>query len=385
MQPVDNGRWREADVAGGVAWLAVCAAQLHAADGNSTAAATAVAAARRALDFLAVQTQSPLYETLMPLAVLAAARVNALQAATAQAPYNLSQLLDWSLSNGDNQYRAGWGAMAPGTRFGSSPVEGLIGSLTDGGGYAFFGNTIWFLSMLAPVPVYAPTLARRLAVWIYQVLAALPLFFGDTPEVAQQQSNPKGYWDPLSVVAYEGLRKCDFNRTFNRCLHGESFGPFATGDWCELLDCDDLGWVCNPGAAVPEPCRAGSDRALYGGAVLGVVAGLAKPTNVSGVWQLNLQAAEAFRAPGTGATYLYYNPGSSPAWVALTSALCCGANRQTVDVWDLVAQRLAWEAVACACAPLPSPSPDVAFGLPLPPDAVALLQLRWRNSSQSLH
>ena len=34
---------------------------------------------------------------------------------------------------------AGWGVVTG--QWGGKPVDGLIGSSTDGGGYAFFGNT----------------------------------------------------------------------------------------------------------------------------------------------------------------------------------------------------------------------------------------------------
>ena len=40
--------------------------------------------------------------------------------------------------------------------WGGLDVGGTIGSITDGGGYAFAGNGIWSLAALAPVPRYQP-------------------------------------------------------------------------------------------------------------------------------------------------------------------------------------------------------------------------------------
>ena len=48
-------------------------------------------------------------------------------------PYNLSKLLGFTLSDGDNQHRKGWGMIAGGTQWGGRDVGGLIGSINDGG------------------------------------------------------------------------------------------------------------------------------------------------------------------------------------------------------------------------------------------------------------
>lgn len=74
------------------------------------------------------------------------------------------------------------------------------------------------------------------------------------------------------MVAYEGLRRCDFNRTVQGCLHGAAFGPFATGDWCEMLDCNDISWACRAGIhSELLPCTSASDRVIYGGGAVGVL------------------------------------------------------------------------------------------------------------------
>ena len=116
MQPFDNGQWTEADAAASVALLGVWAA--HDAgqprprtQADPTARADALALADTALRFLERQTKSPLYECVMPQGVLAAARMNALAGAN---KYNVSQMLEFALSDGDNQYRSGWGMLGAG-------------------------------------------------------------------------------------------------------------------------------------------------------------------------------------------------------------------------------------------------------------------------------
>lgn len=91
---------------------------------------------------------------------------------------------------------------------------GLANHAAMTGGYAFAGNGLWFLAMLAPVPRYQPQLARALAKWVYNLASAMRYFLGDSAAVKDQQSNPLDKWDRGNSVMYEGLRKCDFNRTF---------------------------------------------------------------------------------------------------------------------------------------------------------------------------
>ena len=353
MQPFDNGQWTEADAAASVALLGVWAAHdagrsQPRAQADPTARADALALADTALRFLERQTKSPLYECVMPQGVLAAARMNALAGAN---KYNVSQMLEFALSDGDNQYRSGWGMLGAGTRWGGRDVGGLIGSLTDGGGYAFLGNGLWSLAALSPVPRYAPQFSRAIAKWTYllriiymrylcvefackflciyriyiirsryNLANAARYFYGDTPAVLDRQSNPADHWDSLNVVGYEGLRKCDFNRTAGKCLHGDAFGPFATGDWCEALNCTDVGWSCSDDGT---PCSQRSDRVLYGGGALGVLGGVVAPTNESAVLRIDVLATDVYAAD-SAPLYLYYNPTNSTVWVAVVGGDACG-------------------------------------------------------------
>lgn len=254
MTPVDNGLWTEGDAAAGVAWLGVVAAYDGSTPNGTSDREESLALAHTALRFLEAQTLSPLYECIMPQGALAAARMNAEHGTN----YNVTKMLEFTFSNGKNQYRKGWGMLGTST-WGSRQdkkaydVGGLIGSITDGGGYAFLGNGLWNLAVLAPIPRYKPQYGRILAKWIYNLANSYKYFFGDQPELQGRQSNPHDKWDKYSVVGYEGLRRCDWNRTVypQRCLHGSDFGPFATGDWCELVNCDNIAWDCQAGL----PCE----------------------------------------------------------------------------------------------------------------------------------
>lgn len=326
MTPIDNGEWTEGDVAGGVAWLGVVAAEVLVGKARQQA----LEMATTALTFLSAQARSPLYECIMPLGALAAARMNANHAGA----FDVQQLLEWSLSDGNNTHRGGWGMISAdwGPSAKQVDVGGLIGSITDGGGYAFSGNGIWFVAMLSPVPRYQPQFARAIARWVYRVASSTRYFFGDQPEVQGHQSNPRDRWDVNNVVAYEGLRRCDYNRTVGTCLHGDSFGPFATGDWCEMLDCDNISWACPRGI----PCSSASNRVLYGGAAIGVLAGVVASTNDSLVPQLDLQATDVHPS-AVDLAYLVYNPRQAPGTtvVSVRCPRCTAAG--TYSIADLVA------------------------------------------------
>ena len=84
---------------------------------------------------------------VLPFGALAAARLNAEHGGN----HSVAKLVDWCLST-SARIRVGWGAVR--ATWGSATAHGLIGSSTDGAGYAFFGNTAWFASQLAPLIRY---------------------------------------------------------------------------------------------------------------------------------------------------------------------------------------------------------------------------------------
>jgi hypothetical protein len=257
--------------------------------------------------------------------------------------------------------------LAAGTRWGGRDVGGLIGSLTDGGGYAFLGNGLWSLAALSPVPRYAPQFSRAIAKWTYNLANAARYFYGDTPAVMDRQSNPVDHWDSLNVVGYEGLRKCDFNRTVGKCLHGDAFGPFATGDWCEALNCTDVRWSCNDDGT---PCSHRSDRVLYGGGALGVLGGVVAPTNESAVLRIDVLATDVYAAD-SAPLYLYYNPTNSTVWVAVVGGDACG-DGQLHDLVDYATGQELARGLDCSGVPSAAAPPAA---VQLAPDTARLVSL----------
>ena len=113
--------------------------------------------------------------------------------------YDVGKMLSFALSDGDNQHRKGWGMLSGDTKWGGRDVGGLIGSITDGGGYAFLGNGLWTLASLSPVPRYAPAYSKAIAKWVYSVASATKYYYADTPGLAGQ-SNPHDHWDKHALV-----------------------------------------------------------------------------------------------------------------------------------------------------------------------------------------
>ena len=85
----------------------------------------------RALERKTVKA-SPLYEVLLPYAVLTAARMNAELGRN----YDVPKLANWCFDpKAAPQARPNWGVITG--NWSGLDVDGLVGSATDGGGYAF--------------------------------------------------------------------------------------------------------------------------------------------------------------------------------------------------------------------------------------------------------
>ena len=168
-------------------------------------------------------------------------------------------------------------------------------------------------------------------------------------------------------MGYEGLRKCDFNRTAGKCLHGQAFGPFATGDWCEALNCTDVGWPCSDDGT---PCSKRSDRVLYGGGALGVLGAVVATTNESAVLRINVLATDVY-AEDSPPLFLYYNPTNSTLWVAVVGVEACGMG-QLYDLVDHATGRELARRVDCSGMPTAAPPASVQ----LAPDTAPLVGVR---------
>jgi hypothetical protein len=260
MKPVDNGKWKEPDAAAGIGWLEYMAwvrwrspKYLQAADWS--------------MRFLHNRTENPTYEILMPYGAYLAARMNA----ELGRKYDVHKLLTWCFD--ESKARPGWGTIAE--DWGSYSCHGLVGSITDGGGYAFAMNTFASAGALVPLVRYDDRYSRAIGKWMLNAANSARLFYRDALPNDHQSS---AFWqDDGGVIAYEGLRK-----------EWKGRSPYATGDPMRL------GW-------------GPTDLALYGGSYVGFFGGIVRRTNVEMILQLDCLATDFFHGRAYP-TFLYYNP-----------------------------------------------------------------------------
>jgi hypothetical protein len=198
MQPFDNGERIEPEGAAGIAWLEYMAWQ-KSKDPRFLAAADW---ALRALQQKPLEA-NPLYEVLLPYAAFTAARMNAELGRN----YDVSRLVNWCFeARPKPQARPNWGVITG--SWNGLEVNGLLGSVTDGGGYAFAMNTFQYAGTLAPLARYDARYARALGKWILNLANAARLFYPNAHDAEHQSSYAWARkYDPKSVIAYEGLRK----------------------------------------------------------------------------------------------------------------------------------------------------------------------------------
>jgi hypothetical protein len=260
MKPVDNGKWKEPDAAAGIGWLEYMAwvkwrspKYLQAADWS--------------MQFLYKRKENPHYEILMPYGAYLAARMNG----ELGRKYDVHKLLTWCFD--ESKARPGWGTIAE--NWGGYSCHGLVGSLTDGGGYAFSMNTFASAGALVPLVRYDDRYASAIGKWMLNAANSARLFYRDALRDDHQSS---AFWkDDRGVIAYEGLRK-----------EWKGRSPYASGDPIRL------GW-------------GPTDLALYGGSYVGFFGGIVRRTNVEMILQLDCLATDFFHARAYP-TYLYYNP-----------------------------------------------------------------------------
>ncbi|HEV2830154.1 MAG TPA: hypothetical protein VGW76_21320 [Pyrinomonadaceae bacterium] len=260
MKPVDNGKWKEPDAAAGIGWLEYMAwvkwrspKYLQAADWS--------------LRFLHNRAENPTYEILMPYGAYLAARING----ELGRRYDVHKLLTWCFD--ESKARPGWGTIAE--NWGGYSCHGLVGSISDGGGYAFSMNTFASAGALVPLVRYDDRYSRAIGKWMLNAANSARLFYRDALPDDHQSS---AFWQhDGGVIAYEGLRK-----------EWKGRSPYATGDPMRL------GW-------------GPTDLGLYGGSYVGFFGGIVRRTNVEMILQLDCLATDFFHDRAYP-TYLYYNP-----------------------------------------------------------------------------
>ena len=270
-QPVDNNQWKEPDAAAAVAYL-----QLF--EGLRSGDAGYVSAARQALSNLQKRDDNPTYEILTAYGALAAAYLNAERGDR----WDVPRFVDWCFDP-TSPNRVGWGMIAG--RWGRYAAGGLMGSTSDGGGYAFAMNTFLNLATLAPIARYDDRFSAALAKWVLNASNAARLFYKDSLP-ADHQSGREWPGDPKAGIAYEALR---------RTWEGKS--PYAAGD------AKRNGW-------------AKEDFGLYGGGYVGLLAALIHRTNVPEILRIDLRSTD-FLPTKAYPTDLFWNPYPEPKTVLL--------------------------------------------------------------------
>jgi len=261
--------------------------------------------AKSATEALLSQTESRFYEILLPFGAYTAARLNAEQGTN----YDVKKLIDWTFDGcQDIEGRYGWGVIAD--RWGDYDVSGLQGSITDGGGYGFFMNSVAMAWPLVPLVKYEPQYANAIGKYMLNAVNASRLFYPDQVDDTHQ-------WLPElknlthGIIGYEGVRKIDdYN---NPALKGIS--PVSIGDGPK--------WVDN------QPKE--SMFSLYSTSIAGVFGAIVQPTNVEGILALDCNATD-FYAENKYPVFLYYNPFGEMKTVTYSSD-------KDVDLFDIISKK----------------------------------------------
>lgn len=274
MQGMRNNIPWQQDAAGGHAYVLYSAFQKF---GD----ARYLEGAKRATQALVNQKESRFYEILLPFGAYTAARLNAEQGTTFDVAKLLNHTFDGCQSK---EARYGWGVIAD--KWGDYDVSGLQGSITDGGGYAFFMNSVALAWPLVPMVKYEPQYAEAIGKYMLNAVNASRLFYPDQVDDAHQ-------WLPQKknitngIIAYEGVRKTDDYK--KPALEGIS--PVSIGDGPK--------WV----AGQPEE----SMFSLYSTSIAGVFGAIVHSTDVEGILALDCNVTD-FYAENPFPVYLYYNP-----------------------------------------------------------------------------
>lgn len=266
MEPYDNGVWKEPDCAAGLALLFQMGYEM-------TGEEKYAQAVLECLDYVNAFDGSALYELLLYFAPGLAAMMNAKR----NTNYDIDNLLG-DVLNGNSIPRGGWGSLI-GT-WGDYNVNGLMGSTTDGGGYAFSMNTFAAGYALSSLAKYDTRYAKAMGIWYLNVSSNSRYFFsGETDQSNQSASSDKAAQKFIEIskdaVPYEGIRKSSNTKT-----------PWIGGD------ATVYGW-------------ADTDLSLYSGAHIGLFASVVDKTDVDKILKINCNAMDI---DAGYAVWLLYNP-----------------------------------------------------------------------------
>lgn len=262
--------------------------------------------AKSATEALLSQKESRFYEILLPLGVYTAAYLNATEGTN----YDVKKLLNWTFDGCTNQEngRYGWGIIVG--KWGDHEVNGLQGSITDGGGYAFLMNSIKPAWPFVPMVKYEPQFAQAIGKWMLNNASACRLFFPQNID-DQHQWAPEFKNITNNNISYEGLRRTDDYG--KESLKGAT--PVAIGDGPK--------WIKgNPTESM---------FSVYSSSPMGIFGAIIAETNVEGILQLDCNATD-FYSERQYPTYLYYNPYQESKKVKFSS-------ETAVDLFDIVSKK----------------------------------------------
>lgn len=297
MKGVVNNIPLQQDAAGGHAYVLLCAY-------HKFGDPRYLKHCKSAIEALLSQKESRFYEALLPLGAYTAACLNATEGTN----YDVHRLLDWVFDGCQSPTgRTGWGIIVG--KWGDYDVSGLQGSITDGGGYAFFMNSIKPAWPFIPMVKYQPQFAQAIGKWMLNNASACRLFYpGNMDEKHQWAPELKDITN--NNVSYEGLRKADDYGKEE--LKGVS--PVAIGDGPKWIN-------GNPTESM---------FSVYSSSPVGILGAIVNETNVKGILQLDCNATD-FYAEKPYSVYLYYNPYGDTKSVGYQPSQAC-------DLFDIVAK-----------------------------------------------
>ena len=300
MQGMVNNIPLQQDAAGGHAWVLYAAYQKF---GDPKY----LDHAKSALEALLSQDESRFYEILLPMSAIVAARMNAEQGTD----YDVKKIIDWTFEgcqNPDGRY--GWGVIAE--RWGDYDVYGLQGSILDGGGFAFFMNSVKLTWPLVPMVKYEPQYARAIGKWMLNLANACRFFYPtEMDDEHQWLPEMKNLTD--GNIAYEGLRKQDDYG--KKELVGVS--PVALGDGPK--------WTSsNP----PE-----SMFSVYSTSPVGILGAMVKTTDVEAILSLDCNVTD-FYAARPYPVHMYYNPYDEAKTITYEVS-----GEGPVDLFDIISKK----------------------------------------------
>lgn len=267
-EPYRNDVWTEPDSAVGIGLLMYYGYEL-------TGDEKYLEASINSLEYVESYFGSPLYEVLMYFSPYLAAKLNVLHGAD----LNVTQMLNDTFSETAIP-RGGWGSIVG--KWGDYGMNGLFGSTSDGGGYAFAMNTFAAAGAVVPVVQYDSRYAKSIGEWMLHLVNNSRYYFASETNPDNQSCTYVEACQDIDsqvkeAIPYEGIRKESQGRS-------PWFGGDPTVyDWAE------------------------TDFSLYSGAHTGILASLVEETDVKGILRLNLQATQFYNEHDFE-TFLIYNP-----------------------------------------------------------------------------